>query len=156
MHDSLSSKKHATLSLSIYQHVVLLMYQSPSTLDRNYSLITMLGMWLGAVFLLSSALLGNLPMVRSECSAPCVPGSEDIMSPKAHGTSETPVQENLRWGCDRETADRICVRMILFVWRSLLCTIGNTSLHRCGFNPFSRITTDTTRNILATGKKRHS
>lgn len=30
------------------------------------------------------------------------------MKPKAHGTSETPVQETLRWGCDRDTADRIC------------------------------------------------
>ena len=30
------------------------------------------------------------------------------MSPKAHGTTETAVQKNLRWGCDRGTADRIC------------------------------------------------
>lgn len=30
------------------------------------------------------------------------------MKQKAHGTSETPVQENLRWGCDQDTADRIC------------------------------------------------
>jgi len=30
------------------------------------------------------------------------------MSPKAHGTTATPVQQNLRWGVDRETADRIC------------------------------------------------
>ena len=30
------------------------------------------------------------------------------MSPKAHGTSPQPVQENLRWGCDWGTADRIC------------------------------------------------
>jgi hypothetical protein len=67
------------------------------------------GMWFGALFLLSLNLLGQVPVVRSECSAPCVPGSEDLMKPKAHGTSETPVQENLRWGCDRETADRICV-----------------------------------------------
>jgi len=40
--------------------------------------------------------------------APAVMGEESIMSPKAHGTSETPVQKNLRWGCDHETADRIC------------------------------------------------
>jgi hypothetical protein len=33
---------------------------------------------------------------------------EDIMKPKEHGTSHTPVQENLRWNCDRDTADRIC------------------------------------------------
>lgn len=34
-------------------------------------------------------------------------GSESIMSRKAHGTSETPVQKNLRWNCDYKTADRI-------------------------------------------------
>mmetsp|Transcript_45524 Transcript_45524/g.125713 ORF Transcript_45524/g.125713 Transcript_45524/m.125713 type:complete len:125 (+) Transcript_45524:172-546(+) len=33
---------------------------------------------------------------------------EDVMSPKAHGTSEVPVQDNLRYGCDKATADRIC------------------------------------------------
>ena len=30
------------------------------------------------------------------------------MRPKAHGTCETAVQQRLRWGCDRETADSIC------------------------------------------------
>merc|ERR1712187_561274 len=30
------------------------------------------------------------------------------MGKKAHGTSNTPVQNNLRWGCDYNTADRIC------------------------------------------------
>ena len=30
------------------------------------------------------------------------------MSQKKHGTSETPVQNDLRWKCDYETADRIC------------------------------------------------
>lgn len=35
-------------------------------------------------------------------------GSEKIMKQKAHGTSETPVQKNLRWDCDFRTADRIC------------------------------------------------
>lgn len=39
---------------------------------------------------------------------PCVMGDESIMSKKAHGTSNTPVQENLRWDVDRENADRIC------------------------------------------------
>jgi len=37
-----------------------------------------------------------------------VVGPESIMSKKKHGTSNTPVQDNLRWGCDRKTADRIC------------------------------------------------
>lgn len=35
-------------------------------------------------------------------------GSESIMSKKTHGTSAVPVQDNLRWKCDFETADRIC------------------------------------------------
>lgn len=33
---------------------------------------------------------------------------ESIMSPKEHGTSAQPVQKNLRWNCDYDTADRIC------------------------------------------------
>lgn len=37
-----------------------------------------------------------------------VVGDEAIMSPKKHGTSETPVQKDLRWGCDVDTANRIC------------------------------------------------
>jgi hypothetical protein len=32
---------------------------------------------------------------------------ESIMSPKKHGTSDEPVQKDLRWKCDYETADRI-------------------------------------------------
>jgi peptide methionine sulfoxide reductase MsrB len=30
------------------------------------------------------------------------------MSAKEHGTSHTPVQKNLRWGCNWDTADEIC------------------------------------------------
>ena len=33
---------------------------------------------------------------------------EEVMSQKAHGTSDKPVQKNLRWGCDFDTSDRIC------------------------------------------------
>lgn len=33
---------------------------------------------------------------------------ESIMSKKSHGTTEFPVQENLNYGVDRKTADRIC------------------------------------------------
>ena len=28
---------------------------------------------------------------------------EEVMSQKAHGTSEKPVQKDLRWGCDYDT-----------------------------------------------------
>ena len=34
-------------------------------------------------------------------------GQESIMAPKAHGTSSSPVQQNLKWAVDRDTADRI-------------------------------------------------
>lgn len=34
---------------------------------------------------------------------------ESVMSKKAHGTSEKPVMKDLRWNCDFDTADRICV-----------------------------------------------
>jgi len=34
--------------------------------------------------------------------------TEQVMAPKTHGTTEKPVQEDLRYGVDRKTADRIC------------------------------------------------
>jgi hypothetical protein len=37
-----------------------------------------------------------------------VRGGEEIMEEKQHGTSEKPVQKDLRWNCDFQTADRIC------------------------------------------------
>eukprot|EP00567_Pseudictyota_dubia_P002974 CAMPEP_0197451538 /NCGR_PEP_ID=MMETSP1175-20131217/29271_1 /TAXON_ID=1003142 /ORGANISM="Triceratium dubium, Strain CCMP147" /LENGTH=185 /DNA_ID=CAMNT_0042984281 /DNA_START=102 /DNA_END=659 /DNA_ORIENTATION=+ len=43
-----------------------------------------------------------------EYGPPVVMGDESIMRPKAHGTSETAVQSDLRWGCDNSLADRIC------------------------------------------------
>ena len=33
---------------------------------------------------------------------------ESVMSQKAHGTCPNPVQQNLKWGCDFQTADKIC------------------------------------------------
>ena len=45
--------------------------------------------------------------IKEGCEDPCVLGDESIMSMKAHGTSETPVQDPLRWGCDVSVADRI-------------------------------------------------
>lgn len=54
-----------------------------------------------------SDLFGPL-LGKKNFPAPCVMGDESIMSPKAHGTSNTPVQRNLRWNCDFDTADRIC------------------------------------------------
>eukprot|EP00567_Pseudictyota_dubia_P012086 CAMPEP_0197435908 /NCGR_PEP_ID=MMETSP1175-20131217/3408_1 /TAXON_ID=1003142 /ORGANISM="Triceratium dubium, Strain CCMP147" /LENGTH=180 /DNA_ID=CAMNT_0042965055 /DNA_START=170 /DNA_END=712 /DNA_ORIENTATION=- len=53
------------------------------------------------------SLLRNL-LRKPEYGPPVVMGDEKIMSKKANGTSAVPVQENLRWGVDRDTADRIC------------------------------------------------
>ena len=61
-----------------------------------------------AILLGGQMLNAVVSMKSSSCDSPCVPGSESIMSPKAHGTSNTPVQQNLRWNCDWDTADRIC------------------------------------------------
>ena len=53
-------------------------------------------------------LLDFLGLGEKKFDEPCVMGDESIMSPKSHGTSNTPVQENLRWDCDRKVADNIC------------------------------------------------
>ena len=42
-----------------------------------------------------------------------VTAEESVMSQKAHGTSEKPVQKNLRWNCDHDTADRIWYVMMM-------------------------------------------
>lgn len=49
-----------------------------------------------------------LGLAEKNFPEPCVMGDESIMEPKSHGTSNTPVQDTLRWNCDRSTADRIC------------------------------------------------
>lgn len=49
----------------------------------------------------------NVPLNLTPGSYPKI-GPETIMARKAHGTSSTPVQETLRYGCDFKTADRIC------------------------------------------------
>ena len=63
---------------------------------------------LGGLFLASTFFMAGVVDARVPCEGSCVPGDESIMSKKEHGTSHTPVQEKLRWNCDRDTADRIC------------------------------------------------
>mmetsp|Transcript_15071 Transcript_15071/g.14551 ORF Transcript_15071/g.14551 Transcript_15071/m.14551 type:complete len:218 (-) Transcript_15071:123-776(-) len=58
----------------------------------------------------SSLRMGLLDMLGfgdKKFDGPCVMGDESIMSQKSHGTSEIPVQTNLRWGSDRQVADKI-------------------------------------------------
>ena len=46
------------------------------------------------------------PTPRPNVQLPLV-GDESIMSKKAHGTTDRPVQQGLRWGCSQQTADKI-------------------------------------------------
>ena len=48
------------------------------------------------VFSRSSAKSGMYPII----------GEESLMDPKEHGTSSKPVQKDLLWECDYQTADR--------------------------------------------------
>jgi len=47
-------------------------------------------------------------MAEKPFDGPVVMGTEEMMSQKEFGTSAVPIQKDLRWGCDGETADRIC------------------------------------------------
>jgi len=47
------------------------------------------------------------PVDETKANLPIVCG-EEVMSQKAHGTSDTPVQDKLLYGCDVSLADRIC------------------------------------------------
>ena len=66
---------------------------------------------------------------------PCVMGDESIMSPKAHGTSAVPIQPNLRWNCDRKTADRICNHNRHYAEYSGYWEAETTFLKEVGDNP---------------------
>jgi hypothetical protein len=47
-------------------------------------------------------------IVLNDTSKFPVYGSNDIMNAKAHGTSKTAVQSDLRWGVSVKKADKIC------------------------------------------------
>uniref|UniRef100_A0A7S3V6B9 Uncharacterized protein n=1 Tax=Chaetoceros debilis TaxID=122233 RepID=A0A7S3V6B9_9STRA len=57
---------------------------------------------------LKMGILDFLGFGEQKFDEPCVMGKEDIMSPKEHGTSSVPVQQDLRWNCDDQVADKIC------------------------------------------------
>eukprot|EP00667_Euglena_gracilis_P018589 EG_transcript_19743 len=55
----------------------------------------------------SAALRGLSDKAEAEGQYP-VFADESVMAPKAHGSTDRPVQLNLRWGVEREVADKIC------------------------------------------------
>jgi len=58
----------------------------------------------------SSSTVPNLLVLRNNFATMSYPvcGDADIMSQKAHGTCEHPVMNDLRFGCDKQMADRVC------------------------------------------------
>lgn len=56
----------------------------------------------------SMAAFPNLAVAGSNAQSSIRYGDESIMQPKAHGTSENAVQDNLLYGADVKLADRIC------------------------------------------------
>ena len=65
----------------------------------------------GTSFALGALALRTMPAAHAEelptVGGKPVMGSESIMSQKAHGTSASPVQANLRWNVDGKKADQI-------------------------------------------------
>mmetsp|Transcript_39882 Transcript_39882/g.68439 ORF Transcript_39882/g.68439 Transcript_39882/m.68439 type:complete len:225 (-) Transcript_39882:425-1099(-) len=53
-------------------------------------------------------LLQSLQPKEKAFEGPVMMGTEEMMSPKAHGTSDVPVQKDLRWNCDPKLADSVC------------------------------------------------
>ena len=68
------------------------------------------GLLQGGVALVGGLVISqNMPgTMRASGGRYPIRGDESIMSAKKHGTSDNPVQQNLRYGVDRDLADRIC------------------------------------------------
>lgn len=82
----------------------------PTTIRSSLSKPLTLGLgWLAISggILGSNMLTTNMARAKSGGKFPII-GNAGIMNAKSHGTSEYPVQNNLRWKCDEKLADRIC------------------------------------------------
>ena len=83
---------------------------SPSLPSWSCSRRQLLGIGpsIGAAMLASFAMAQPATAAGSGLMPPERLGDESIMSPKAHGTTETPVQKNLRFSVNNQLADQIC------------------------------------------------
>ncbi|CAK9009703.1 unnamed protein product [Durusdinium trenchii] len=64
--------------------------------------------WWGLGFVAAALAALRFRVQPAKAESYPVQGNEELMKQKAHGTTEYPVQEVLRWDVDRGTADRIC------------------------------------------------
>ncbi len=62
----------------------------------------------GAALVTGLVVSQNMPRPVSANSKYPIIAEDSAMNEKGHGTSEKPVQKNLKWGCDNALADRIC------------------------------------------------
>jgi hypothetical protein len=64
----------------------------------------------GALAFIATTAVSSLVLAKpsNAVGGNIVYGNESIMSPKAHGTTETMVQDDLLYGADKKLADRIC------------------------------------------------
>jgi peptide methionine sulfoxide reductase MsrB len=98
-------KTHArsfhNISIFITKAIIISLATANNNPNHPSNLITLMGQNIAK--LIMSGVNNKQPY-----PAPAVMGEESIMKQKAHGTSDTPVQQNLRWNVDRDVADRIC------------------------------------------------
>lgn len=75
-----------------------------------HSLLLLALVGLCSTMAFTSGVFGKFRMMFGSRPASQYPiyGAEELMRPKKHGTSDKPVQEALRWNCDRQKADKIC------------------------------------------------
>lgn len=78
-----------------------------SVLSSISSLLPKLPVFVTTIIALSILWTNFMPYQVSADSKYPIRGEETIMAPKAHGTSDRPVQTNLRWKVDNSLADRI-------------------------------------------------
>lgn len=92
---SITTKKIASSAVSILTSMAL--FSTASSAKESYPIYGEgnLMSWCNCAIPSSSSIISYLDI-------------ESIMKEKAHGTSDAPVQKNLRWQCDENTADRIC------------------------------------------------
>jgi hypothetical protein len=80
----------------------LIHFFSPPSFN-SFSLLSLLS------FIQTISLTPPLSSLSSQAATKYpIRGSEEMMKKKAHGTSDSPVQSNLKYGCDVALADRIC------------------------------------------------
>jgi hypothetical protein len=79
-------------------------FLSSPTVGSNRAIVT----GTGSITTTQRPLFNKLFSSASSTGKYPILADEEVMSEKSHGTSEKPVQKNLRWNCDYNTADRIC------------------------------------------------